>query len=105
MSELQPCIFMATFGAFADFGTACSPVKMLATHATKRGFFPSVLEKRIVPPIIKQPQAEENHGDKEAKNYGGGYEIHPNKRCPRTDSRANRYAELKGNLRILRRYF
>ena len=49
---------------------------MLTTNTAERGFFPRVFEESIITPVVVQPEAEKNHGDKQAENDGGGNKIH-----------------------------
>jgi len=49
---------------------------MLATYAAKSGFLPRMFKNRVISPIIKQPQPQENHGDKDAKDNCGCNKIH-----------------------------
>jgi hypothetical protein len=65
---------------------------MLATHTTKGGLFPGMFKKRIVSAVIKQPQAEKNHGNEQAKNDGSEDKIHLDDPCLNQASSANRTA-------------
>jgi hypothetical protein len=40
---------------------------MLTTYAAKSGFLSGVFKKRVIPAVIKQPQAEKKHGNEQAK--------------------------------------
>jgi len=49
-----------------------------------------MLKHRVVSSVIKQPKPEKNHGDQQAKNDGGGNEIHLGEKCLKRAQGANR---------------
>jgi hypothetical protein len=65
---------------------------MLATDTTEGGFFSGVLEKRVVPTVIKQPQAEKDYGNEQAECNGSEDEIHWGYLCLNRARGANRTA-------------
>ena len=83
---------MPAVRAFTEFRPASSRIEMLATHTAKGGFFPGMFKKRVVPAVIKQPQAEKNHGDEQAKNDGSEDKIHRDDPCLNQANSANRTA-------------
>lgn len=79
-SKFQPGVFVTALGAFANLRATGSPIEVLAADTAEGGFLSSVFEESIIPAVIKQPQTEKDHGDKEAENDSSGDEIHPMKK-------------------------
>ncbi|MBK9991544.1 MAG: hypothetical protein IPP19_12600 [Verrucomicrobia bacterium] len=80
---------MATLGTLSKFRPTRDRKEMLAANTAEGGFSPSMLKQSVIPPIIKQPQAEKDHGDQQTENYGGGNEIHREIQCFNLEYGAN----------------
>ena len=83
---------MAAAWTATEFRAPRCRIKMLAANTAKGGFFPGMFKKRVVPAVIKQPQAEKNHGDEQAKNDGSEDKIHRDDPCLNQANSANRTA-------------
>lgn len=79
--EFQPGVFVTTLRALPKLGTASDRIEVLATNATEGGLPSGMLKQRVIPSVIKQPQAEKNRGNQQAKYNGGGDEIHLVRKC------------------------
>ena len=75
-SEFETAVFLPATGAGALLDLSADDVEVVAADAAEGGAPAFPFKAGVIATVIIQPEAEEEHGDKQAVNDGGDLQAH-----------------------------